>query len=97
MLTLKWRHFKKDIILMAVRWYVAYSLISIAISFKLVKTNNQELTRQLDETKTELAAKTVENNQLEAALEEKQFALDNTTQELTDVQKERDDLIENKE
>ena len=26
MLTFKWRHFKKDIILMAVRWYVAYSL-----------------------------------------------------------------------
>jgi putative transposase len=26
MLSFKWRHFKKDIILMAVRWYVAYSL-----------------------------------------------------------------------
>jgi putative transposase len=26
MLTFKWRHFKKDIILMAVRWYLAYSL-----------------------------------------------------------------------
>ena len=26
MLTFKWRHFKKDIILMAIRWYVAYSL-----------------------------------------------------------------------
>ena len=26
MLVFKWRHFKKDIILMAVRWYLAYSL-----------------------------------------------------------------------
>ena len=26
MLTFKWRHFKKNIILIAVKWYVAYSL-----------------------------------------------------------------------
>ena len=26
MLTFKWRHFKKDIILMALRWYLSYSL-----------------------------------------------------------------------
>ena len=26
MISFKWRHFKKDIILMAVRWYLAYSL-----------------------------------------------------------------------
>ena len=26
MISFKWRHFKKDIILMAVRWYVAYAL-----------------------------------------------------------------------
>ena len=26
MLTFKWRHFKKDIILMTVRWYLSYSL-----------------------------------------------------------------------
>ena len=26
MLSFKWRHFKQDIILMLVRWYLAYSL-----------------------------------------------------------------------
>ena len=26
MISFKWRHFQKDLILMAVRWYVAYSL-----------------------------------------------------------------------
>ena len=26
MISFKWRHFKKDIILMLVRWYVAYPL-----------------------------------------------------------------------